>query len=561
MDPAAERSAIDPLASGWEALARGAWEEAHAFFQQAVSRSETAEALEGLGFAAWWLNDATTAFQAREQAYRRFHARGDLRGAARVAIWLSMDHCIRRGEHAIANGWLQRASRLLADLEPGPEQALLASWDAHMAIEVEHDAGKARRLCREAFERAEALGALELVMLAQACEGYTRVCEGDVLAGMRLLDEATAAAVGGDLTDPDTMTLTCCYLIAACERVRDVERAAQWCDKLREIAIRWSYHAMFAYCRTHYAGVLIWRGAWSEAEAELTVATEELAVTLPAMAPKGIAHLAELRRRQGRWKEAADLFARLDEHPLRMLGGSLSLLGRAALALDRGDPMAALQHAERYLRAVGEVDRLERVAGLELLIRAHVTLGDHDRARQVLHELAETADLVPALPLQAATRFSEGVIAVAAGDYEDARRRFEDAVDLFERSAAPYETARARLELASVQAGLSQSEAAVAEASAALVTLRALGAERDAERAEYLVTQAQGAGRAPKMALTARECEVLRLVAQGMSDKEMANALGLSQHTVHRHVSNILTKLDQPSRAAAVAHASRHGLL
>lgn len=554
-------SAVDPLASGWEALAQGDWETALAAFARAIDQDETPEALEGLGFAAWWLNDAPAAFQARERAYRRFHERGDPRGAARVAIWLSIDHTIRRGEHAIASGWLHRAASLLADLEPGPEQALLACWDAHLAIEVERDAGRALRLCQEAAGLARSLGAGDLVVLAQACEGYVRVCQGDVAGGMRLLDAASAAAVGGDVNDPDTMTMTCCYLISACERVRDVDRAAQWCDKLREIAVRWSYQAMFSYCRTHYAGVLIWRGAWPEAETELTAATEELAATLPAMAPRGIARLAELRRRQGRWEEAASLYDRLDQHPLYMLGSALALLGRAALALDRGDPVTASQLSQRYLRAVGSDDLLDRVAGLELLIRAHVAQGDHERARHGVQELAKTSDLVPTAPLQGATRFSEGVVAVATGNYEEARQRFEDAVDCFTRSGAPYETARARLELASVQAALGRTEAAADEARAALATLQSLGALHDATRAANLIALTSEPPLAPATMLTARERDVLRLIAQGMSDKEMASALGLSRHTIHRHVSNILTKLDQPSRAAAVAYASQHGLI
>ena len=187
-------------------------------------------------------------------------------------------------------------------------------------------------------------------MLAQASLGFAMVCEGDIAEGMRLLDEATAAAVAGEMTDPDAIVTTCCYLISACERVRDYDRAAQWCDRAIRLADRWSYRFMFAYCRTHYAGVLIWRGAWPEAEAELEAATGELAATFPAMAAEGIARLAELRRRQGRIEEAHALLDRLDTHPLRALGSKLALLGRAALALDRGDPTAAIDLAERFLR-------------------------------------------------------------------------------------------------------------------------------------------------------------------------------------------------------------------
>jgi DNA-binding CsgD family transcriptional regulator/tetratricopeptide (TPR) repeat protein len=567
MSHTAERTGPELLQSGWEALAHGAWDKAHACFTAAVNYAATAEALEGLGFAAWWLNETAETFRVREEAYRRYHEQEDRRGAARVATWLAMDHFTRRGEHAIASGWMQRAYRLLDELDPGPEHVLVMAWDAHMAILVEHDAAKASRLGAEAAALARSLGNIDLAMLAQACEGFAWVCAGEIATGMRLLDEATLAAVNGEMSDIDAITMTCCYLIYACERVRDVERAAQWCDKLRQITIAWSYHAMFAFCRTHYAGVLMARGEWAQAESELTTAIEVLGGTHPALAVEGIVRLAELRRLQGRLGEAATLFARLEEHPLRMLGSTPALLGRAALALDQGAPVVAIDLAERYLRAIQPEDRTARATGLELLVRAQAAHGDHHAAAGSLREVVAISTLVPTLPLRAAASFSAGTVAVGNGDYKEARQRFEDAVDLFERSGAPYEASRSRLELASVLAGLGRTEAAAAEAIVARDTLRRLGAAREADRATALTHQRteDRDGRVrrlgPAPALTAREREVLRLVAQGLSDKEMAAALGLSEHTVHRHVANILTKLDLPSRAAAVARAAHHGVL
>jgi LuxR family transcriptional regulator, maltose regulon positive regulatory protein len=208
---------------------------------------------------------------------------------------------------------------------------------------------------------------------------------------------------------------------------------------------------------------------------------------------------------------------------------------------------------------------LERIAALELLVRSRVALGDCAAAAETLRELESLASGIATLPLRGATSFSEGVVAVATGDYDTARRCFEDAVDCFGESGAPYETARSRLELASVLAGLGRADAARAEAG--YDTLQRLGARREAERAATFIRQLSRLGRdgAPNdgavPTLTPREVDVLRMVAQGLSDKEMAAVLGLSEHTIHRHVSNLLTKLDVPTRAAAVAHASQHGLL
>jgi DNA-binding NarL/FixJ family response regulator len=557
----------DFVTTGWRELASGAWEEARASFAVALRQEETAEALEGLGWATWWLNDVDATFRAREAAYRRYRETNDQRAAARMAIVLAADYFLRRGEYAVTNGWFQRAHHLLEGIETCSEHAMLAIWESYVAAVYHHDIAAARRLGAQGRAWARALGEIDLEMLAQAALGFATVCEGDLDQGMRLLDEATAAAVAGEMTDPDAIVTTCCYLISACERVRDYERAAQWCERAIALSARWSYRFMFAYCRSHYAGVLLWRGAWPEAEAELRAATEELATTFPAMAAEGIARLAELRRRQGRPDEAHALLDRLDSHPLRALGRRLALLGRAALALDRGDPAAAVELAERYLRGVPVHDRVERVDGLELLIRGHAALGRLDRAAHSLGALQTITAAIATPSLRAATAFAAGVVAAAGADHEEARRRFEDAIDLFGQSGAPFEAARARLELASVLAAAARPEAATQEARAALADFTALGAVQASEQAVALLARCEAMGikrvTIPDMAhrLTPRELEVLRLVAQGLGDKEVAATLHLSEHTVHRHIANILNKLDVPSRTAAVAHAANRGLL
>lgn len=559
-----ERSA-DLLETGWAALAAGDWEHARACFDAALHAKVTAEALEGLGWTAWWLNDVPVAFDARERAYRLYREHEDHQAAGRMAVALAADHFLRRGEYAVANGWFQRAHHLLDDLVPCPEQAMLAIWESYIAAVFAHDTARARQLGDRARLLADSLGAIDLEMLAQAALGFATVCEGDVAQGMRLLDEATAAAVAGEMTDPDAIVTTCCYLISACERVRDYDRAAQWCDRAMRLAERWSYRFMFAYCRSHYAGVLIWRGAWPQAEAELEAATGELAGTFPAMAAEGIARLAELRRRQGRVDEAHALLDRLDIHPLRAMGGHLALLGRAALALDRDDLTTAIDLAERFLRGVPPRDRVERVDGLELLARALARSGAHAEATRVLTELQTIATAIATPPLQAKVNAVAGILAQSLGDHDEARRRFEDALDLFEQSAAPYDAAQARLELGTVLAAMGRPDAAVREIQAAGAALRQLGASQEAQRAASLLRDLEASANtgiaASPSGLTGREVQVLRLVAQGMSDKEVASTLGLSEHTIHRHASNILTKLGVPSRTAAVAQAARRGLL
>jgi len=566
MDVAADQT-LNPLDAGWQALAEGAWEDARVNFSAALQQEETAEGLEGLGWAAWWLNDIAETFRNRELAYRLYSERGDRRGAARVAICLSGDHFSRRGEYAVANGWAQRAGRLLDGLEPVPEHAMLGAWEAHMALWARQDTADARRLGAEAMVLARSLGEIDLEMLAQALLGYVMVCEGAVEEGMRLVDEATMAAVAGDMTNLDAIATTCCYLIYACERVRDYPRAAQWCDRVMQITARWSHRLMFSVCRTHYAGVLMWRGAWSEAEAELTAATDELTATHPAMAVEGLVRLAELRRCQGRLEEAAVLLEKLDEHPVRIFGSNLALLGRSTLALDQDDAVSAADLAERFLRTVMPENLMDRVPGLEVLVRAQAALGNHGQAAETLRTLVAITSTIGTPPLRAASNFCKGVVAVAGGNYAEARRQFEDAVDLYDQSAAPFEAARSRLELGNALAALNRLEAAAREARAAFTALEKIGAARETARAAALLRRLEEAspkhatGEATGATLTSRELQILRLVAQGLSDKEAAAALDLSEHTIHRHVSNILNKLDVPSRTAAVAQAVQHGLL
>jgi LuxR family transcriptional regulator, maltose regulon positive regulatory protein len=137
---------LNPLDAGWQALAEGAWEDARVHFVAALDQEETAAALEGLGWAAWWLNDVPVTFDARERAYRRYRENADNRAAARMAVCLAADHFLRRGEHAIADGWFQRAHHLLDGLDPCPEHAVLAIWESYVAVIFHHDTATARQL-------------------------------------------------------------------------------------------------------------------------------------------------------------------------------------------------------------------------------------------------------------------------------------------------------------------------------------------------------------------------------------------------------------------------------
>lgn len=549
----AEQSALDLISAGHQALRGGSWEEARSRFERALATQDSPEALEGLGLATWWLGDNTAMFDARERAFRLYRQRRDARGAARVATSLAVDYNDSRGQFAVAKGWLQRARRLLEGLDDAPERGWVAIWDGLWSLP---DTAAARRLGEEAAGLGRSLSLLDLEMAGLALEGLALVSEGQVAEGMARLDEASASAVAGEVEDLAVIGEIHCFLIYACELVRDYDRAAQWCDTVRAFCERWSIRPLLGLCRTHYASVLMWRGAWAEAERELAVAQHDLAATRPAMAVEAVARLAELRRRQGRFEEATQLFAKVEFHPLVQIG-------RAQLALDQAEPASAFSLVERFLRGIPQEDRTERAAGLEVLVRALVNLGRVEQAGPPLAELQEIASAIRTEALRASAHYAEGLVRVAHGQWEIARLRFEDAVDLFARSGAPFEAACARIKLAEALGALNQRALASVEASASRAAFLKLGASFEASRAEQILGElgeSNVAGAPSPGPLTRRELDVLRLVAQGLSNQEIAGQLVLSEHTVHRHMSSILDKLDLPSRAAAAAYAVRRGL-
>jgi DNA-binding NarL/FixJ family response regulator len=532
--------APETLAAGREALARAAWAEARARFEESLAVEETVEGLEGLGVAARWQMDGPSALAAHERAYRLATDSGDTAAAARLAMELAFDCGQFRGV-AESGGWLERAGQLLEGLPPQPEHALLIYLRANRALNTDHDPVEARRLAAAGVESGRAAGSVEYEQACRALEGLALVAGGAVREGMPLLDAATTAAVAGEVGNVRVVEVICCHLIDACQRVRDLERAGEWCLRVEEISRRYEDVEMFATCRTHYSDLLVWRGEWREAEETLTAACRDLG-GVPRKVAEGVARLAELRRRQGRSDQAEALLAQVE--PQR-----LALLVRVALDLDAGNARAAAEGAERFLRRVGPEDRFERVPGLELLVRARLALNDAHGAAAAVGELERTAAEAGTSPLRAAALLARGRV-TAASKPDAARSALEDAIDVYCECGARYEAAQARLELADVLRALGRSQDADAAESAARKALTDLGAPAPEPRAE-------------RPLLTPREREILKLLAQGRSNDEIAATLVISVRTVERHVENVYDKVGvsgRTARAAATAWALTRGL-
>jgi DNA-binding CsgD family transcriptional regulator len=535
---------------------RRQWSLARDAFGEAVAADErVATAWEGLAYAAMCVDDFDLCRTALERAYVEGQRADDCRTAARAAMQLAVHHASFRGQSAIASGWFERARTLLATCAPAAEHAWLALWEAHVAIHVRGELTEGQRKLEEAvrIDQACQVGG-ELSLLTRGLLGLTAIGDGAIREGLRRLDEVTTAALT-ELPSPMAVGWTCCYVLDACERVRDFDRALQWVERAftagRELAI-----PHFAgFCRTHYISVLLWRGDYAGAEREADRSRREVGALAPAYAAQCDIRVGEIRRRQGRLDAAAALLETHAAHPQAMLS-------LAALALDRDQPQRALDLAERYLRRVPKNDRIRRLHGLEPLIRSLLRLRRCEAAREALAE-ARHATRDATAPLMPATVDElEGLEAGAHEDFDAARRHLEDAVDAYDLNALPYEAASARLELASVLARLGRNASAYTALRAARDGAKRLSAQLLFERATRALAPSSPAPAAkPPHGLSAREVDVLRLLAEGASNHEIGDRLCISAFTVKRHVTNILTKLDLPTRAAAAAYAIREGLL
>ena len=536
----------EALADGSRALRRGDWTAARDCFQAALETERSGQAWDGLAWAAWWLCDEEQDFEAREKAYRAYRAAGDDCSAARAAAWLAGNYMDYRGEHAVAIGWLERARRLLAGNEACAEAGFVSLIEADVLAQMGEPPSRVEAVADHAVGVGRELGVNDLVAVGLALKGRAVVSQGRVEEGIKLLDEASASASGDDFELPLSPAWALCCVITGCEGVGDYPRAAQWCGAMVATGERWQGRYMTGMCRSAYGSILATQGDWPAADAALVAAVDAMQATRPPMAGGGLARLGELRARQGRRDEAAELFRQAGAHPL-------GLVGLGNLALEAGDAAGAADAAERVLRRLPEGAVLDRFPALELLAGAKSAQGEIDAAGAACDELAETAAALSTPYLKGRARLAAGAAAVAAGDHEQARRLCEDAIDLFAESAAPYDQARTRVVLADALRALGRDEPAAAERVAADEAFRRLGAAGPAPTA--------GGTPGEPGELTARELEVLRLVAGGMGDAEVADRLVVSPHTVHRHVANVRMKLGLPSRAAAVAYAARENLL
>jgi DNA-binding NarL/FixJ family response regulator len=538
------------LARGEEALRSGRWAEARDAFEGSIINSPTPEAMDGLGRALWWMGETSEALATRGRAYSAYRKAGRVDEAARVAIWLGLEHAASPGHEAVAGGWLSRAERLL----DGASSSILG-WLDLARSGLETDPVRMADYANDALSAARVFSDAELEIRALAKSGLALVRSGRVDEGMVRLDEAMAAATAGEAERPETFAETCCDMVAACEAALDGRRLEQWGRVAEQFLEVRPYPRLVSFCGSCCAGVFAARGDLASAEQWLIWTIEKLengGHEARCVDPR--ARLAELRISQGRFEEAERLLSGIETRPE-------SIRPVVALHVERGELAPAASVLHRLLRKMGS-DSVGAVPFLSMLVTVQIARGAINGARSSAHSIEKLAKRAGDDRTLAESDLAAGRVLLAQGNGTEAAEALLSAVERFDRLKMRLEAGRARLDLGEALEAAGQTELAVDEVRAASAVFEKVGAVRQADRADALLRSLGERGRVgPKGVgrLTKREVEVLALLSEGLSNAEIAQRLFISTKTAGNHVSNILTKLNLRSRTEAAAHVLRLG--
>jgi DNA-binding CsgD family transcriptional regulator len=538
-------NAVDALRRGRKAFASRAWRDAY----DALARADeteplAAEDLERLATAAFMLAREDEFTSAMERAHHAYSAEGRHLPAVRAAFWIGTN-LILRGEHAQGGGWLGRAQRLLEREEHDAVERGYLLVPTIFRHEAAGEFEAAAAVAAEAAEIAERFGDPDLLALALHARGWTLIRLGRVGEGLALFDEAMVSVVAGELS-PIVTGIVYCAVILYCQQVYEVRRAGEWtaalsrwCEEQPELV------SFTGRCLVHRAEIMQLRGAWRDALEEATRA----GVRLVEVANQPAAGLAfyrqgELLRLQGEFAAAEAAYEEASRFGWEPQPG-LALLRLAQGRVDSA--VAAIRRATRET-----VDSLKRAGLLAAAVEITLAAEQQEEAREACRELESLAAGFESEFLAAMVAYAKGAVALAGGDPEQALPVLRRASQGWQELGTPYETARTRVLLAEACRALGDEDSAALELGGARAAFEELGAAPDLARL---------GGRPDLHGLSEREVEVLRLVAAGLSNKEIAAELIISQHTVARHLQNILTKLRVSSRTAAAAFAFEHDLV
>jgi DNA-binding CsgD family transcriptional regulator/tetratricopeptide (TPR) repeat protein len=541
-------SAVSETERGRDAYARRAWASAY----DSLSRAEALAApdLELLAVAAYMLGRVPDYLAALERAHDAYLANDEPLSAARAGVFLGINLAML-GDLGQAGGWFARAARLVdrAGIDCPEQGYLLLPGALRSGVAGDHAA--AHDAAAEAVAIAERFGDRDLFALGAHVQGHSLINLARFDEGFRLLDEAMLTAIAGELS-PIVTGIVYCGAIAGCEEAFDVRRAHEWTAALA----RWweAQPDMVAFtgrCLAHRAELLQLRGAWPEALEEARRAHERCQRSMNRLAAGQAAYQqGEVLRRLGEVEPAETAYREANEC------GREPQPGLALLRLAQGDAEAAAAAVRRCLAETRSP--LMRSRLLPAYAEITVAAGDLDEARGAANELDEIAREYPSPMLRAIAGYVRGAVELAAGDAQAALVTLRDALLTWQELEAPYEAARTRVQLALACRALGDEDTTSLELDTARRVFEELGARPDVVRVDVLAGRPEAG---ETYGLTARELEVLRLVAAGKTNRDIAATLVVSEHTVARHVQNIFGKLRVSSRTAATAFAFEHDLL
>ncbi|MGH9151375.1 MAG: LuxR C-terminal-related transcriptional regulator [Acidimicrobiales bacterium] len=536
---------------GRDAFERRAWGDAYRQLSGADEHAElTAVDLERLGIAALLVGHDDAGVHALERAHGALLADGEVAAAVRCGFWIGLT-LLQRGQHAPGGGWMLRCERMLDEASLDcVERGFLLIPRALKALES-GDASTALPVFDEIAQLAERFGDADLVALGRLGRGRALVRTGEAARGIGMLDEAMVGVTTGEVS-PIAAGIVYCAVIITCREVCDWRRAQEWtaalsswCETQQELR---PYRGQ---CLVHRSEIMQLKGEWADAMEEVQQACVHLSDP-PGDPVLGMARyqLAELLRLQGAYARAEEAYRQASQCGHTVQPG-LALLRLAQDRLD--DATAAIRHV------VDDADdHVERARILAAFVEITLAAGDVDAARSATDGLDQLAAAFDSSFLRAAAARGRGEVLLADGDAPAACRVLRAAWRAWQELDAPYEAARVRVLVARACGQLGDHDTAEMELDAARAVFEALGAAPALARVEELSRRPAPGSPA---GVTRRELEVLRLVAAGNTNREIAGSLVISEKTVARHLTNIFAKLGVSSRSAATSYAYEHDLM
>jgi DNA-binding CsgD family transcriptional regulator len=539
---------MEDLHRAREAYERREWVAAYRELSDLDEAELRAEDFAALAITAYLLGRRNDCVHALQRAYQASVEAGDRPAAVRAAYLLTMT-LWQAGEMAVGHGWHARAARLLDEVDEDVVERGYLYVAEMMGHILNGEFAEAFPLAPRITDYGRRFDEPDLLALGLNAEGRLMIYSGRVADGLKRMDEALVGVMAGEVS-PVTAGTVYCSTIEACQEISDFGRAGAWTHALTT----WcdAQPGLVAYtgqCATHRGQLLRLHGAYAEAVEELERAVDRYLAAGgdPAL---GLAHYerGETHRLRGDYDAADAAYASAAEH------GHSTQPGRALFWLARGRRDAAAAAVRRLLAE--RQDPVHRSQVLPAAVEVLVVMGDTDGAAALGEELCGIGEAFGCTGLQAAGQYAVAVAELARGAAAPALQAARRAKDAWSQLSAPYEAARSQVLVGRALRLLGDEESAVADLTAARKAFAELGAGAVEQETAALLAEQKAPG-----GLSPREVEVLRLVAAGRTNPEIAAQLVLSEKTVARHLSNIFTKLGVGSRTSAAAFAYKHHLV